>query len=507
MIWRFIAAGVCLIGVSMARGDEPKEQVGGPARSRIRRIGTGITRADLAIAFLRFEEALAAHPPAGNELPRVHQAFDALTMSFFSGNMGEAISALNRLTASLSGGVTPTRAVLESLRVRMEPPVFVAGSASAVTAKIQPMYAVPNAPTTAIEAMLALRDSQGNEVAKAPVLISPANKQEQSLSLRAPGIQPGRYQVVLSAANVVPLSVATWSVVREPLAGVRARNEERLTRLVEAHPELAQSLAACRARNKLLSDTPSTSLTREILADHPRLVAEIDQEISALSAGKDPYAERAGDYWRVFRLGSIEVPMRVFAPEGMIGKKSVPLVIAFHGAGGDENMFMDAYGLGKIKRLARERGFLLVTPTTGLFVNGNYLDQLLEVLTAEYPVDPARIYVIGHSMGAGVAEMMARARPARLAAVCCLAGGRGVPDHGPLPPMLVIGAELDPLIPPQRLEQAVKNARSAGLAVEYRAAIGQGHTLMVPVQLDGAIDWLLSHRLDQHSTTKEPAKP
>src|SRR5690606_39354128 len=41
-----------------------------------------------------------------------------------------------------------------------------------------------------------------------------------------------------------------------------------------------------------------------------------------------------------------------------------PLVIAFHGAGGEESQWLEAYGSGALAKLARERGFLLVAPRT-----------------------------------------------------------------------------------------------------------------------------------------------
>ena len=41
-----------------------------------------------------------------------------------------------------------------------------------------------------------------------------------------------------------------------------------------------------------------------------------------------------------------KVPFRVFAPPTSDDGAKRPLIIALHGAGGDENMFMDAYGAG-----------------------------------------------------------------------------------------------------------------------------------------------------------------
>lgn len=60
-----------------------------------------------------------------------------------------------------------------------------------------------------------------------------------------------------------------------------------------------------------------------------------------------------------------------------------------------------------------------------------YVGSLIESIVAEWPVDPARIYVIGHSNGAFMAYRMARERADLIAAVMTLAGR--VPSVGPAP--------------------------------------------------------------------------
>lgn len=39
-----------------------------------------------------------------------------------------------------------------------------------------------------------------------------------------------------------------------------------------------------------------------------------------------------------------------------------PLLVVLHGAGGDENMFPEAYGAGIIKRIAEKHGLLVASP-------------------------------------------------------------------------------------------------------------------------------------------------
>lgn len=173
----------------------------------------------------------------------------------------------------------------------------------------------------------------------------------------------------------------------------------------------------------------------------------------------------------------------------------VPLIVALHGAGGDERMFMAGYGAGVIARLAMDQGFAVVSPlTTAIAGRPERLDALVREVGDRVMVDPARIYIVGHSMGAGAAWQLARQRPELLAAVACIAGPCGAGAGGP--PLLVVAAEVDPLGTPARLEATAVAAREAGQRIEYQLAEGWGHTLVVGEVLPAVMFWLLRHRLD-----------
>ena len=162
-------------------------------------------------------------------------------------------------------------------------------------------------------------------------------------------------------------------------------------------------------------------------------------------------------------------------------------------------MFMDAYGVGRIKELADEHGFLLVTPLTYAFGGENmgpYFDILMKVITHDYPVDESRVYVLGHSMGGGATANLTSIRGQKLAAVAPLCGYRAItsaPES--TPPILAYAAELDPLARPAQVEAAVAKTREAGNEVEYRLMENWGHTLVVGKILPDVIEWLLQHTL------------
>ena len=66
-----------------------------------------------------------------------------------------------------------------------------------------------------------------------------------------------------------------------------------------------------------------------------------------------------------------------------------------------------------------------------------YLEGLLEEVEAERPVDPDRVFVLGHSNGGFMAYRLACELAGRIAAVAVLAGADAPPDGGCAPTMPV----------------------------------------------------------------------
>jgi predicted esterase len=313
----------------------------------------------------------------------------------------------------------------------------------------------------------------------------------------------GRFAAAVGTIDsiTVALSGAALTPPPAPAARVidgRAPSEVRdalLARLsaIDSTGPLAQALVSARARARLLVDVPSAERSAEFLADPVRLADALRREVTALERGRNPYAAHAGDLWRSFRgANGTVIPYRIVASRAVAKSKSpVPVLFVFHGAGADENIFVDAYGAGITAAMAQEKGVLLVSPATAAFgASPLNFDTLLVQLRAEYKVDTTRVYVLGHSMGAGLAAKLATQRPLMIAAVVCLAGGSPVAVIG-APPMLFIGAELDPIIPARN----VRAAASATPSATYQELANEGHTLMVGRGVRIAFPWLLErHR-------------
>jgi len=138
---------------------------------------------------------------------------------------------------------------------------------------------------------------------------------------------------------------------------------------------------------------------------------------------------------------------------GGLSEHALPLVIALHGGTGSGDQFRRNSGLDE---LADERGFLVVYPdgvgvgpTEALRTwNGGYccgraardgvddvgfVRELIDAIAAEFPIDPQRVFAVGHSNGGILAYRLACELSDRVAAVALQAGSLGVegcdPEH------------------------------------------------------------------------------
>lgn len=465
-----------------------------------------ITRADLAASYLRLEEAYFANPPSGEKRVAINKGFDQATLAFFTGRNADAIRMIDGLTQSL-GPQPPTaeQRVAASLKVTLEPPVWSADLPVPATARVQSIYEPPLKMPQQVELILRLVDPQGKTVLEQPLELTAGPGHPVAigvpLELSGKAVSPGMYRVELVALGATFNATRVSVVAGRSLDEQRAANEMRLAKIAAASPALLEALASCKARNALLTNRPAESNSAQFLADLQSLAVQVDKEIEELAAGRDPYFRRGGDYWRVLTTASGDIPLRVYAPPSVSTDKPSPLLIVLHGAGGDENMFLEAYGVGAIKRIADEKGLLVVSPLTYRFGSGpKNFDKLLEATSHDYLVDRERVYVLGHSMGAGTVAGLARSRADAIAAACCIAGGNFV-EEAASAPLLAIIAQLDAVVPAKRLQGGAEKAAAGGSPIEIRSMPELGHTLVVGTVLGEAVDWLLEHR-----RSERPAK-
>lgn len=495
---------VLLLLWNPVRADEPAKKSDPGQRARI-------TRADLGVAYLRLERAYWGRTPddAGT-IRSINEEFDTATMSFFAGKLGETLRVIDGLSANLiQGEPRDELLVVLSLKAEPEPPVVVAGQTRGAKLRISRLYdSGASGPVPIIVALMTGDPLFGPEHGQVKTIgsgeaitIEPGGDGlwEIDLARMLEERSPGVYHVVAICPDGEAISLARLPVVARSLDSARKANQARLDQIEAKSDELVAALAACRDRNSLLTDEPSVEQSSQFLADPNALAIQIEEEIAALESGRDPYHRRPGDYWRTIRLADKKIPIRVFAPDSATTEQPVPLVIALHGAGGDENMFFEGYGVGRIKELAERQGALVVTPSTYAFSKPEAFDALLEEVGDDYAIDPARIYVLGHSMGGGATTRLAAERTDKIAAACGLAGGSFRSKAERMAPTLIVAAELDKIIPAKRLAEGTKKAQEAGLPIELRTLDDYGHTLMVGKSLPDAWAWLMAHSREANS--------
>jgi predicted esterase len=218
---------------------------------------------------------------------------------------------------------------------------------------------------------------------------------------------------------------------------------------------------------------------------------ETDLPTSRLMAGAErlatvtePYyvPRRSGEFWLSIPTGKDSTVVRIRIPPKLEERKDkVPVVVALHGLGGSENVYFDGYGNGIVPRLASERGWIVVTPRVeGLLGSPPPppVPALLDELARRYPIDPRRVYLLGHSMGARHALQLAEEHPDRYAAVAVLGGGRVNKPETLSRVRIFIGCgKLDPAL--EKARPLVKSLEEAKCPVTLKEYDGVEHLMIV----------------------------
>lgn len=91
----------------------------------------------------------------------------------------------------------------------------------------------------------------------------------------------------------------------------------------------------------------------------------------------------------------------LFVPEGLNKSPGAPLIITLHGSGRDGQILVE-----KWKELAGKEGVIVAGPDalnrSGWSVpqdGPNFLRDVVEALKTNYPINPRRVYLFGHSAG------------------------------------------------------------------------------------------------------------
>jgi poly(3-hydroxybutyrate) depolymerase len=253
--------------------------------------------------------------------------------------------------------------------------------------------------------------------------------------------------------------------------------------------------------------------------DADREITTAEATLAAARAGRDPFAGRTGDFERHYLLqeaGEI-LPYRLYVPRAHTGTRALPLVVALHGLGADENSFFTAYGK-RLPALAEERGYLVVAPL-GYRVDGGYgfsmrlsmedaaqkrkrelseadVLAVLDLVRKQYKVDEDRIYLLGHSMGAIGTWYLGAKYPERWAALAPFAG-LGSPltvARMQQVAQLVVHGDADATVAVTGSRAMVAEMMRLGVEHQYIEVPGGTHMDVVEPNLEAAFDFFDAHR-------------
>jgi predicted esterase len=246
--------------------------------------------------------------------------------------------------------------------------------------------------------------------------------------------------------------------------------------------------------------------------------ASAEGVLAAVKAQQDPFAGRTGDIERHYTLDAAKevMPFRTYVPTTYTSSRAFPLIIALHGLGGTEGSFFDAYGK-KLPELAEQHGYIVAAPL-GYRVDGQYgwgvgnppvdpKTQAMQKLSEEdvmqvlaqskklYNVDPNRIYLMGHSMGAIGTWKLAAKYPDIWAALGAFSG-RGDPstvERMRRIPEFVVHGDADPTVNVAGSRTMVAAMKPLNVDVLYIEVTGGDHGNVVEPNFAGMFQFFDTH--------------
>jgi predicted peptidase len=235
-----------------------------------------------------------------------------------------------------------------------------------------------------------------------------------------------------------------------------------------------------------------------------------------------------GDQQRSYRFADagVEMPYRLYVPRSYDPTRATPLVVALHGYGGDQNYFFAS--LPTLPALLDEHGFIFVAPMgfakdgwygAPLSIPGNAprssgaptptpartpeeetryrqlseadVLNVLDLVRAEYNVDPDRVYLLGHSMGGFGTWWLGQKHADRWAAIAAMSGvlpnvDYQLPRLKNVPVHISIGGKENPeWVAASR--QQVETMRGLGMNVGYFEPAEETHGSMIAPTLPEAL--------------------
>ena len=382
------------------------------------------SRYELGQHLRAFEQEFAKHKDNKESRKRVVPLLWKATPYFFTARWGDAARVLDDAKFALTSEKKRPQHLLwaESLRIQPTRRIYATNTTS-LSIKLSQFYKIDKSAPNQYQIRMTLFSPSGKPQTKLRILNSPPLDQVYTRKIH--DISQGDYELRIE------MLVKGTPLTKESIGISFVTNlEDRLKKLdehIRQLPDQPNSLESgtLRELTRILHRLNGSGLE----TDYPgaRLLEEAEGIIKAIRTKKTYYGPgMSGQHWIRLPTQRGNIVARIFVPKNLDKSKPVPTVVALHGAGTTENMFFDAYGLGKIVDLCRQRGWLLIAPRSPPFSFRSPTPAIIDAFAERYPVDKSQVFVVGHSMGAAQAVTAAQEAPDRFAAIAALAGSSRV---------------------------------------------------------------------------------
>ena len=253
--------------------------------------------------------------------------------------------------------------------------------------------------------------------------------------------------------------------------------------------------------------------------------ASAEAVLASVKAGKNPFDKKTGDFKRHYTLESANeiLPYHMYVPTTYDGTRAFPLIIALHGLGGTEDSFFDGYDK-TFPPLAEQHGYIIAAPL-GYRVDGGYgwgvgnppadpavrqtrerseqdVMQVLQIVRQTYKIDPSRIYLMGHSLGAIGTWLIAPKYPDIWAAIAPISG-QGRPaslERITHVPEIVVHGDDDRTVNVQGSRTMVAKMKELGIEYKYIEVPGGSHGGVPAPNFAAIFDFFDAHKKPASST-------
>jgi predicted esterase len=417
-----------------------------------------------------------------------------------AGHYGEAMRRYHEGTAAMhSVAWTPQVELASALQGRLDHAMLAPGKR--VTISLTALYSVDGAASSkdkvsaAVFLVAAVRarvgtDSADLSVAKelARAAVIDASHLPFSAQVTVPDAAPGDYNLEVrltladgsSPAGLRAAFVKALPIHIEDLSADAARLRERLAKFNKSDAPTLATAQFVLARYEQSDEGKASPARYNFRGEFATANAILD----ALDAGKDPLAGKRGDMRRAYLSKADQTlqPYRVLIPTQYDGSKPMPLLVALHGMGGDENGMFDGYHEA-LKVEAQRVGFIVACPKgrepTSMYrgtAEQDVMDVIAEV-RRDYKVDPSRIYLMGHSMGGYGTWSVAMDHPELFAAIGPISGGgnaAGMEKIKSIPEYVVHGDD-DRTVNVSQSRTMVAAGKKIGAPITYVEVPGGSH--------------------------------